>query len=378
VAHGVNAVADATGVRKIASAATQSLKSSRRAFPGAPLIAGLKDSLQHGSPSDATCLERLRDDILLGMSKLDPLFMFLAFCGTVGVLGFGIFIVLLFLALMFGVSLGEWTRVHDGLCYNLTETPELADSGSSFPPMGVPLLNGHWVSTHCIPAQFYFMICVKFFTGFFGYLQICPLVWRLSILAHAFGGGRSSEDGLDFYGRRTNVIWFHIPRRKRAQVAVANTVASFANIGGIAAHGVYWHYSQWMVMPSVGAFLTLGMMAFGIIPGIIGGVKQSKAEAKLCREHPHKFPPSVSTELKERIAMWRKGEIPGSFCTLLYDFFQDNYESFTLAAVADTTFASQPLAENPELAQRLAASVHCRGERRLSDDMRAGAGVCDA
>jgi len=30
VAHGVNAVADATGVRKIASAATQSLKSSRR------------------------------------------------------------------------------------------------------------------------------------------------------------------------------------------------------------------------------------------------------------------------------------------------------------------------------------------------------------
>jgi len=239
-----------------------------QAFPGAPLIAGLKDSLQHGSPSDATCLERLRDDILLGMSKLDPLFMFLAFCGTVGVLGFGIFIVLLFLALMFGVSLGEWTRVHgtvrrhlarplrtrpatgcaalcltagvwpshtaDGLCYNLTETPELADSGSSFPPMGVPLLNGHWVSTHCIPAQFYFMICVKFFTGFFGYLQICPLVWRLSILAHAFGGGRSSEDGLDFYGRRTNVIWFHIPRRKRAQVAVANTVASFANIGGIA------------------------------------------------------------------------------------------------------------------------------------------------
>jgi hypothetical protein len=174
-----------------------------------------------------------------------------------------------------------------------------------------------------------------------------------------------------------------------------------------------------MVMPSVGAFLPLGMMAFGIIPGIIGGVKQSKAEAKLCREHPHKFPPSVSTELKERIAMWRKGtppagfrsrmlspirthaapaceasstrtlprlipppstagEIPGSFCTLLYDFFQDNYESFTLAAVADTTFASQPLAENPELAQRLAASVHCRGERRLSDDMRAGAGVCDA
>jgi len=279
--------------------------------------------------------------------------MFLAVVGTFGVVGFGGFIVSLLLALMFGVEMGEWTRVHEGLCWNLTETPALADSGSSFPPMGVPLLDGRWVASHCIDAQLYFAICVKFFTGFFGYMQICPLVWRLSILAHAFGRARSSADGLDFYGRRTDIIWFHIPRRKRAQIAVANTVASFANIGGIIAHLVYWDYAEWMVMPSVGAFLTLGMMALGLIPGIVGGVKQSKAEAALSRAHPHKFPPSISTELKERISMWRAGEIPGSFCTLLYDFFLDNYESVSLAEVPVSSFAAQPLAENPELLKEL-------------------------
>ena len=61
-------------------------------------------------------------------------------------------------------------------------------------------------------------ICMHVFTGLFSYLNLCTMPWRLSIAIHHWSSHRSSACGLDFYGRKTDALWFFTPPCARSVI----------------------------------------------------------------------------------------------------------------------------------------------------------------
>ena len=49
---------------------------------------------------------------------------------------------------------------------------------------------------------------------------LTTLPWRVANVWHVSCSPRDCSAGLDFYGRPTNAIWFHIPRRPRIAILV--------------------------------------------------------------------------------------------------------------------------------------------------------------
>ena len=72
----------------------------------------------------------------------------------------------------------------------------------------------------CTINEEVFNFNVKGFVILFSYINGLPIPWRLSIAAHLFCSSRPSHEGVDFYGRPTEAIWFHIRRRTRQKIAV--------------------------------------------------------------------------------------------------------------------------------------------------------------
>jgi hypothetical protein len=78
-------------------------------------------------------------------------------------------------------------------------------------------------------------------TALFSYVNTLTLPWRLAVLWHMCGH-RSDEPGRDFYGRHTEAIWFHIPRRPRAAIISLLLSSSVAHVATQASRFVYHSY----------------------------------------------------------------------------------------------------------------------------------------
>ena len=120
-------------------------------------------------------------------------------------------------------------------------------------------------------------------------------------------GGRSADAGLDFYGRPTEAIWFHIPPIQRGRVVACLLLGTICHFATQTCRFVYSTYDASNEMP--GTLPTNATFAFAIIWAVVGGNLQGCAEAELIKAHPDRYPPSIQDTAKEMFGKWKRGEI---------------------------------------------------------------------
>jgi hypothetical protein len=287
------------------------------------------------SPEGASRLERVRDRWLSGMVHFENTFLCILLTGLLALLGFGGFIVFLMVGVSFGVDLGSYSEVVDAAC-NISQYNQslvLFAGDTQYPPRVLPDTEGfpstitrygldvHWVAHYCTPAQWWFNICVKYFSFYFTFVNALPLPWTISTFIQAFwpaGLSKSRErlhvrrekaetgrfkDGIDFYGRPSSAIWFWIPRRRRKVITTMMLIALIVQIPDCICHVIYWSYLAIQVWP--GALITNIWLGIQVSCQIAGSVLQGREEARLRKQHPGKFPPTLGTYLGEAWRRWR-------------------------------------------------------------------------
>jgi len=296
------------------------------------------------SPADATWFERQRDDWLAIMLYFETSFTAILILGLVGLLGFGGLIAILLFPLNFGVYVDYWSDPINPVC-NLSRynASLILFKGSSVLPPRVDLpgmimigwSEQHWVAHWCTPAQWWFNICVKYFSFYFGLVNALPLPWTISIVANNFYPRRQARGkvGVDFYGKRTGSLWFHLPCATRKRIATINLFALIVQIPDCICHVIFSTYLSLQVWP--GVLLTNIWLVLQIGCQGYASCLQGNAEARVRREQPGRFAPTLGEFLAESIRRWRT-EIepmqrtlccgPGAFHRFLREEMQKHVE----------------------------------------------------
>ncbi len=110
--------------------------------------------------------------------------------------------------------------------------------------------------------------------------------------------------GVDFYGRPTEALWFHLPLFSRKCVAWCLNIGWVAHYASLITHCVYWPYWDTQHMP--GAIAVNLPFIVSILFPIIGGVIQGNAEEKVIAAYPKRFPPTFGKYLKQAWADYKK------------------------------------------------------------------------
>ncbi len=97
----------------------KSSQPARRAFPGAPCNASYNLVAEMGTPSDASGYERARDATLNFFVSMDTPFMVGAALSAIGIVVFGVLIVVAMFSVLFGLEVGRLTDLFDE-CGNCT------------------------------------------------------------------------------------------------------------------------------------------------------------------------------------------------------------------------------------------------------------------
>jgi len=322
---------------------SKGLKWFAGSFPGIPVDATVKSAME--TPADASCYERTRDTILRFFVYFQNLFAILAVViAIVFVLDICV-IVVAFWGAVFGVGvLGpdsncdvDVLRSFDGcldsdllkdkgleLCTttgfnvsyegNAQFPPKLCLSGYTYPDTCTGEVQ--YVDEYCNLSQWLFNVCIKVIVISITYVNTLPLAWRMAIMVDAWAevveavtginvDKRESGIGLDFYARKTDAMWFHIPMGKRAYIATLLVLAIIFQILNLVFAIVYWAYIDTQTSPGV---LLINIPAlFSIICQVASGVVQGKEEAKLIEAQPDKFPAPFTRYLGEGLQEWRKG-----------------------------------------------------------------------
>ena len=168
-------------------------------LPGTPVHASAAQALRRPPPADASELERFRDKVLLFLGH--RFFLLIAICWLIALCGFGAFCGITFGALYVPFAIVA------------------AQQGNTSAAE-----NWNAIGLRDETLEWWANVCVQILTGLFTYFNVLTLPWRLSILNHMLGS-RSDAPGRDFYGRPTEAIWFHIPRKPRA-VIISSLIAS--------------------------------------------------------------------------------------------------------------------------------------------------------
>jgi hypothetical protein len=147
--------------------------------------------------------------------------------------------------------------------------------------------------TNCNPRNWWYNFSIQFLNVLFTYLATISLPWRLSNAAHLFNGSgkhnRSSDAGLDLYGRPTEKIWYHISQSRRRLIVfflILNSLTQYANQ---ASRIIYYSFELQNVFPGTlwtNLFFMLSMMC-----AAVAGFLQLHAEMGLRKVHPETFPP---------------------------------------------------------------------------------------
>ena len=167
------------------------LKFSSGIVPAAPVHASAAQALRRPPPADANCLERSRDHLLLMLCH--PIWMTFAVAWIVALLASGTFIALAYGAIFVPQLLAWIGRTNGG-----------SQTGKDVYAIGMSDAD----------LELWANLCIQVLTALFSYVHIVAFPWRLSIAWHMVDR-RSSAPGRDFYGRKTEAIWFHIPTHPR-------------------------------------------------------------------------------------------------------------------------------------------------------------------
>ena len=222
------------------------------------------------SPADANCFERTRDRLLAAMAAAEFQLAIAAAVLGIGLVCALLGVIVLFFPLNFGVALGGLERTTVDACNeSLYNASWIVTAGTTtFPPRvdhpSVPTLTkwtttgtgGKYVAYYCTPVQWWFNVLVKYLSFYFGYVNLLPVPWTFAILVHAFfnrpgfNDGRA-HDGLDFYGRVTESLWFHLPLVDRKTIAMLNLLALLLQIPDCIFHMVFWQYLEIQLWPGI-------------------------------------------------------------------------------------------------------------------------------
>ena len=234
-------------------------------LPGTPVHASAAQALRRPPPADALVLERFRDKILLFLGH--RCFLWIAICWLIALCGFGAFCAITFGALYIPLAI-------------VMARGNATEAGANWNAIGLRDEALEWWAN----------VCVQILTGLFTYFNILTLPWRLSILWHMVGK-RSDAPGRDFYGRPTDAIWFHIPRKPRAVIILSLIASTTSHMATQASRVVYPSYELAGAMPGVLVCnLTFGLaMLLGIFAGVVQGIE----ERRLRKAQPERYPPTL-------------------------------------------------------------------------------------
>ncbi len=185
-------------------------------------------------------------------------------------------------------------------------------------PKVPPKVNGTYVAAYCNFNQMWFMNCIKAFTIIFTYTNTLAIPWRMAIALNLFFDNcgshrdvdRSGKDvaGVDFYGRKTEAMWFHIPQKNRKWIAVFLNLAWIFHYFSLVTHMIYWTYLDNQIFP--GKVWTNAPFLLSIASGVYAGVMQGKAETRLRKEQPGRFPEPPMKFYVQAFKKWRKKDFP--------------------------------------------------------------------
>jgi Protein of unknown function (DUF2985) len=140
--------------------------------------------------------------------------------------------------------------------------------------------------TNCEPRNTIYNISIQILNGFFTYMAICALPWRVSNLVHLSNNNhnnwcicccgiphRSHEIGRNLYGVHDTDIWFHIPISRRYGITIlllCNCLFQFINHGTRIVYVTYETQARhpgnvWTNVFFASAFLTAGIAALWIL-----------------------------------------------------------------------------------------------------------------
>ena len=280
---------------------------------GSPTRGALStNSVEVRSPPDANRWERLRDATLAFMARHVVQFLTLTVVFGAGLVGFLIFIVILFFPINFGTDMGSMTEIIDARC-NLSQYNEsfiLAEGDSVLPPRVLGLQNytarDNYVAQYCSNAQRWFNLSIKYLSFYFGFVNGLPIPWTFSIWMHAYHPRRKAKGkkGVDFYGRPTHSLWFHLPLRVRKVVASTLLFALILQIPDCICHAFFFvGYVDIQTWP--GILVTNVWLIVQVSCQIYASVIQAKAEAAERRARPDAYPPTLFDYLKKAFRRWR-------------------------------------------------------------------------
>mmetsp|Transcript_28167 Transcript_28167/g.39614 ORF Transcript_28167/g.39614 Transcript_28167/m.39614 type:complete len:274 (+) Transcript_28167:94-915(+) len=154
--------------------------------------------------------------------------------------------------------------------------------------------------TDCDPRNWWYNFSIQMLNVLFTYMSAVSMTWRCTNLIHLSGGAcprRSYEDGHDLYGRPSEEIWFHIPRKARISIMIQlllNCLTQFANQ---ATRIVYYDFDSQNESP--GNIWTNVFFALSMIFSMTGGGFIVHEEKKLRAAQPDRFPPGPIEMVKE-------------------------------------------------------------------------------
>lgn len=136
-------------------------------------------------------------------------------------------------------------------------------------------------------AQWWNNASVKLLSALFTYVCVIALPWRLANALHLCD--RRFAEGVDFYGRPTEDIWFHIPRGGRVVLVLLLWGNASIQILHQVFHILWNTYEAGAAMPAF-ALLPLTMVLSASC-GFLAAVYQWLLESRLHAAHPERFKP---------------------------------------------------------------------------------------
>ena len=149
-------------------------------------------------------------------------------------------------------------------------------------------------------AHFWENASIQVLTVCMVYPAIISFPYRAANAVHLWASHRSSAPGLDFYGRPTEVIWFHVSRGHRSAITVLLLGNCFSQYVNRTARCIYYDYESSHRMPGqfwAMAFLLLAFTLQGIAAAYKGAL-----EGKLRKAHPGRFAPAPLERLRRMMA----------------------------------------------------------------------------
>jgi len=290
-------------------------RAAEQAIPGLPMPPSLKHALS-AAPDDSSCFERARDTVLLFFAhKHVSLVLFgVAVVVSLAVVGFGVLICWTMLGLFFEIDNG-WGKTRD-VCLNSTGWNATEMKGTS-----VPMLDGEYVTTFCNLNQWWFNTCIKAFVVLFSYINFLPIPWRVSCFHHVYCSRRPNEEGVDFYGRPTDALWFNLSKATRRKISLGLNLAWMCHFAALATHIVWPEYIEGTTWPHV-LYHNLPEV-LSLFFQISAASAQYRAEDRLIEEEPERFPPKPLTLVLSGWRKWRSGEFEGTLMRAIAAQFPD-------------------------------------------------------